>query len=236
MKMCRCKEAIAPFHFGDVVVAREASFVSVQQSEVIYLPDTGSDAALSFQMAQRTSGPYPFERATSDWRSIKRIGGHELLPKNVRLFLEPYRRGVVVNGSHWDTGVCLFPVEEKGMIEAIVQGDSSQLDKVGLGSQDLLARFFGDSPEQWRVLVHRNDDWATWEMFGPCAHETEASHVFAECVEESQRNPPMLLRRGVYANTGQINAVVLYRGTRESRYWSYLVGQGENEAGSGVRP
>ena len=217
----------SPFFFGDIVIPREERFVDILHSEVIYLPDGGYDDAHSFQLACRTDGIFPFERSLSDWNTLKRVGRCEDLPEGLKRVLEPYRMGVVINGYHWITGVYIFKDEETKVFQFLLEGNAARLTELDLGTQSLYERFFCKKKDEWRIFSHRKESWSTWDMCGPFADEEKARRVFAECVEESKRNPPRELRRGVYENTGQINVVVLYQGFDKRDYWSYLVGQGE---------
>ena len=218
----------SPFSFGDIVIPKGERFVDIMHSEVIYLPDGGYDDAHSFQLSRRTSGVYPFESSMSDWSMLKRVGRYIDLPDEVKQLLGPYRRGVVINGSHEDIGIDFLDKKESYTIQLVLHGHGDSDDiPVGLGTQSLIKKFFRTAHDNWRVFVHRKEDWCTWDMHGPYADEEKARRVFAESIEESKRNPPRELRRGVYENTGQINVVVLYQGFDKRDYWSYLVGQGE---------
>lgn len=221
---------ITPFLFGDVVILKETQFVSLMRSEVIFLPDVGHHDSLSFKLERKANGVYPYERSRSDWSMIRRVGEYEDLPRETKELLFPYRRGVVINGFHWDLGVSLLDKEGAQTIRSILQGNLEKVPlSVGLGTKTLIEKFFGSSYNKWRVLVHRSASWSTWEMIGSFGDEAKARCAFETSISESKRNPPKMLRHGVYENTGQINVVVLYQGFEERAYWSILVGQGEEE-------
>jgi hypothetical protein len=220
-----------PFSFGDVVIPKGERFVDICHSEVIFLPDLGCRAALSFQIAHRIKGIDPFVQSNSDWNMLKRVGRYAELPDEVKQLIQPYRKGVVINGTHFDMGVNLFEEDEIEILKARYKGDSTHWDDLGLGNQSLYEKFFGTAQSKWRVFVHLKEDWSTWNMYGPFDREEKARLAFERYIEESKCNPPRLLRHGVYENKGQINVVVLYQGFDMREYWSCLVGQGENDAG-----
>jgi len=221
----------APFCFGDVVVPRGEKFVDISHSEVIILPDLGCRAALSFQIEHRIKGVDAFVQSNSDWNMLKRVGRYVELPEEVKQLIQPYRKGVVINGTHFDKGVNLFDDDDVTIFKNLVDGNFSQWDDLGLGTQAQYKKFFATAQSKWRVFVHKKEDWSTWDMHGPFDREEKARLAFDKNIEESRRNPPRLLRHGVYENNGQINVVVLYQGFDKREYWSCLVGQGENDIG-----
>jgi len=217
----------APFRFGDVVIAVEDRFVDIRHSEVLHLPDTGNGDALAFCIAHPAEGRFPYECSDSDWNTIKRVGEYSDLPDDVKKNLEPYRKGVVVNGLHSDKGIDIFDDSERMLLREVVDEPSTRNSILGTGTHILFKSFYSTEYKKWRVFTHRRADWSTWDMLGPFDNESSARQAFESSIEESKRNPPLLLRHGVYENTGQINVVVLYEGLEKRDYWTFLIGQGE---------
>ncbi len=217
-----------PLRFGDVVRLKSGTV------GVVTLPDLGGTmfAMLELDEAGRDlSEPDDPEAVQSTWDYVESVlASHGDLPEALQRHLEPLRKGIVLNETHWDQGVQFLEGEE---YELFRQGDWSELS---MGSERLVSEFFdeyseaeGGAADRTRVLVHTDEDWSTWHCFGPMSAE-EAEALIGRL--DARFSRPTAIRRGVYeVGPETMTKYEVYRGYTRIEERHFCPGQGEAAAG-----
>jgi hypothetical protein len=204
------RDTIAPFVWGQIVESMECG-----AKEVIVLPDNNFGEALTVDyehLFQDSKTSWP---KTRSWDTLRAFISPFKLDSRISEVLRPFRDGVCINSFHWNKGLKIFMGDENLFFRAL-QGDRIAQDEVSadLGGSTLLKKYWSADVNKYRIFVHRKDNWNHWEMEGPFNSQLSASAAFEERKVEFINNPPARIRHGIYVNTGQINAVLLYDGTK----------------------
>lgn len=218
---------VCPLLFGDVVR------LCTGTRGVVLMPDQG---ATFFSLVEIDDKGVEVPRAgqlVSTWESVqKRIGDYKTLSSALRSRIEPYRKAVQFEGTHWSQGVAFLDTQERRLLE--------RTDWAGLRARlfygcDQAQEFFAGEPARsgprFRVLVHAGFEWNDWRRFGPMPRD--AAQALIQRLERKMP-PPEELARGVYRPAkSRMNKWELYEGLRLVAERHFCRGQGD---GVGLAP
>ncbi len=199
---------ICPLRFGEVVRLFDGT------KGVVLMPNQG---ATFFSLLEIDGRGAPLPRAgqtISTWESVReRVGDYELLSAALRSRIQPFRKAVQFEGTHWARGVDFLEAQDRPLLE---RADWSELRSRLFHGCDQVEEFFAGEPARsgprFRVLLHAGCESADWRRFGPMTRN-EARALIRRL--EREMPPPKELARGVYkASKSRMNKWELYDGLR----------------------